>query len=139
MDALYAIQDHGIAVIGCFVLGADGETPASIMQLGQFLANCKLADVQVTIQTPFPGSLLHKRLLREGRILKDRDWGYYTLFDVTFVPDSMSVAELEKCYRELAGVVYSATENSRRTSIRREIWAKSYAKRNGHTLASLES
>ena len=26
MAALYAIQDHGIAVCGCFVLGADGET-----------------------------------------------------------------------------------------------------------------
>lgn len=139
MDALYAIQDHGIAVIGCFVLGADGETQASIAQLGQFLTDCKLADVQVTVQTPFPGSLLRKRLVKEGRILTDRDWGHYTLFDVTFVPDSMSVAELERSYRELASVVYSAAENSRRATIRRKIWAKSYAKRHGHTLASLES
>ena len=60
MAALYRIQDHGIAVVGCFVLGADGETEASIMKLGQFLLDCKLADVQVTLQTPFPGSPLRR-------------------------------------------------------------------------------
>jgi radical SAM superfamily enzyme YgiQ (UPF0313 family) len=124
MAALYAIQDHGIAVCGCFVLGADGETTASIISLAQFLVDCRLADVQVTLQTPFPGSPLRKRLAKEGRILSDRDWDYYTLFDVTFVPDSMKVSELESSYRELAGVVYSAAQNDRRMSIRRRIWGK---------------
>jgi radical SAM superfamily enzyme YgiQ (UPF0313 family) len=84
MAALYAIQDHGIAVCGRFVLGADGETAASIMSLAQFLVDCRLTDVQVTLQTPFPGSPLRKRLAKEGRILADRDWDYYTSFDVTF-------------------------------------------------------
>jgi radical SAM superfamily enzyme YgiQ (UPF0313 family) len=125
MSALDAIQDNGIAVVGCFVLGADGETTDSIKSLTQFLLDCRLADVQVTLQTPFPGSPLRKRLARAGRILADRDWDHYTLFDVTFVPDLMTVSELESSYRELAGVVYSAAENNRRSSIRRRIWAKS--------------
>jgi len=126
MAALYAIQDQGIAVCGCFVLGADGETAASVMSLVQFLVDCRLADVQVTLQTPFPGSPLRKRLAKAGRILADRDWDYYTLFDVTFVPDSMSVPELESSYRELAGVVYSEAENRRRMSIRRRVWEKAH-------------
>jgi len=125
MASLYNVQDHGIAVVGCFVLGADGETGRSVMNLAQFLVDCQLADVQVTLQTPFPGSPLRKRLARQGRILADRDWDHYTLFDVTFTPDAITVSELERYYRELAAVVYSATENRRRMNIRRTIWGKS--------------
>jgi radical SAM superfamily enzyme YgiQ (UPF0313 family) len=130
MAALDAIQDHGIAVVGCFVLGADGETKESIMNLTEFLLACPLADVQVTLQTPFPGSPLRKRLVKEGRILSDRGWDYYTLFDVTFIPDRMTVSDLEDAYRKLAGVVYSTAENKRRSSIRKRIWAKSRISRN---------
>jgi radical SAM superfamily enzyme YgiQ (UPF0313 family) len=138
MAALYTIQDHGIAVCGCFVLGADGETEASIMSLAQFLVDCRLADVQVTLQTPFPGSPLRKRLAKAGRILADRGWDYYTLFDVTFVPDAMTVAELESSYRRLAGVVYSAAENKRRMSIRRTVWEKSHGMREPRSSVPLE-
>ena len=130
MAALDAIQDHGIAVVGCFVLGADGETKDSIANLTEFLLACQLADVQVTLQTPFPGSPLRKQLLREGRLLSDRDWDYYTLFDVTFLPDCMTVSELEDEYRKLAGVVYSTAEKKRRSGIRKRIWAKSRIARN---------
>jgi radical SAM superfamily enzyme YgiQ (UPF0313 family) len=124
MAALDAIQDHGIAVIGCFVLGADGETVSTIANLTRFLLECRLADVQVTLQTPFPGSPLRARLAKEGRLLAARGWDYYTLFDVTFVPDAMTLSELEDSYRNLAGIVYSAAENQRRLGIRRKIWSK---------------
>jgi radical SAM superfamily enzyme YgiQ (UPF0313 family) len=138
MSALYAVQDHGIAVVGCFVLGADGETSASVMSLAQFLLDCQLADVQVTLQTPFPGSPLRKRLAKAGRLLTDRDWDYYTLFDVTFLPDLMTVSELEGAYRELTGVVYSAAENRRRMSIRHRIWEKSHKAREPRRPVPLE-
>ena len=138
MAALDAVQDHGVAVVGCFVLGADGETPGSIGGLAQFLLDCRLADVQVTLQTPFPGSPLRKRLGQAGRLRADRNWDYYTLFDVTFLPDAMTVAELEQSYQQLAGVVYSAAENLRRLGIRRKIWAKSPLAGDRHASADLE-
>jgi len=138
MAALEAIQDHGIAVVGCFVLGADGETRDSITNLTRFLLDCPLADVQVALQTPFPGSPLRKRLLREGRIISGRGWDYYTLFDVTFLPDCMTVSDLEDAYRELAAVVYAAAENNRRSSIRKRIWAKSRIARNQQRRQSQE-
>lgn len=130
MAALDAIQDYGISVVGCFVLGADGETRNSAMHLTQFLLDCRLADVQVTLQTPFPGSPLRNRLAREGRILKDRGWDHYTLFDLTFVPDSMGVEELENSYKELARAIYSTDENVRRKKIRKNVWSKSRIARN---------
>lgn len=130
MAALEAIQDHGIAVVGCFVLGADGETRESIANLTEFLLDCPLADVQVTLQTPFPGSPLRRRLANEGRIISDRGWDYYTLFDLTFIPDCMTVSDLEDAYRKLIEVVFSATENKRRASIRKRVWTKSRMARN---------
>ncbi|MGA2435562.1 MAG: radical SAM protein [Bryobacteraceae bacterium] len=125
MAALDAIQDHGVAVVGCFVIGADGETASSLERLTKFLLDTRLADVQVTMQTPFPGSPLYRKLERAGRLLPDRNWNHHTLFDVTFLPDQMSVAELERGFRDMAAAVYSGSERDRRRSIRRRTWRKS--------------
>jgi radical SAM superfamily enzyme YgiQ (UPF0313 family) len=95
LAAVEAIQGAGVAVIGCFIVGADGETRASLERLTSFLLDYPLADVQVTVQTPFPGTPLYRRLAKAGRLLPGRGWSYYTLFDVTYQPDAMSVADLE--------------------------------------------
>ena len=79
MDAVVAIQEAGVAVNGCFIIGADGETPASIDRLVEFILDSPLAEVQFTLQTPFPGTALYHRLRRTGRLLPDRDWSHYTL------------------------------------------------------------
>lgn len=122
MTAVDRIQDAGIAVIGCFIVGADGETNASLDRLRNFILNSSLADVQITLQTPFPGTPLRANLHRAGRLLPDRDWSYHTLFDVTYQPDVMSVAELERGYRELLRAVFSEEPSRRRSAIRREVW-----------------
>jgi radical SAM superfamily enzyme YgiQ (UPF0313 family) len=122
MAAVDAIQSHGIVVNGCFIVGADGETPTSIERLVAFVLESDLAEVQLTLQTPFPGTGLHRRLEREGRLLPDRGWSHYTLFDVTTQPDAMSVAQLERGFREALSAVYSESAHHRRAAIRREVW-----------------
>ncbi len=124
LEAVEAIQATGVAVIGCFIVGADGETEASLDRLGTFLESAPLADVQLTLQTPFPGTALHRRLERAGRLLGHRGWSYYTLFDVTYQPTSMSVEALELGFRSLVQRVFSAVPAQRRASLRRRIWAK---------------
>jgi radical SAM superfamily enzyme YgiQ (UPF0313 family) len=124
LRAVDAIQECGIAVIGCFIVGADGETRASLDRLTDFLRQSRFADVQVTLHTPFPGTALRARLAREGRLLSERDWSHYTLFDVTYHPDKMTVPELERAYRELLGNVFDETKSARRAAIRREIWRR---------------
>ncbi len=69
MEAVCAIQESGVAVNGCFIVGADGETERSLDALTEFLLDSPLADIQVTLQTPFPGTEFHNRLRREGRLL----------------------------------------------------------------------
>lgn len=122
MAAVEAIQQAGVVVNGCFIVGADGETRQSMDRLARFILDSPLAEVQLTLQTPFPGSALHRRLAREGRLLGDRGWSHYTLFDVTYRPDRMSAAELEAGFHALLRTVYSAAAAERRAALRRHIW-----------------
>jgi radical SAM superfamily enzyme YgiQ (UPF0313 family) len=122
LDAIAVIQDAGVAVIGCFIVGCDGETQDSLDRLAEFILASPLADVQITLQTPFPGTPLYRRLRRDGRLLPGRDWSFYTLFDVTYQPDGLTVAELEAGFRRLVGAVFAPEPTRRRQALRRAIW-----------------
>lgn len=122
MDSVIAIQEAGVAVIGCFIVGCEGETSQSLNRLTDYILECPLADVQLTLQTPFPGTALYERMRRQARLLADRDWSHYTLFDVTYEPRSMSVSELESAFRSSVRAVFSESASNRRSAIRRNVW-----------------
>ncbi|HVC94087.1 MAG TPA: radical SAM protein [Pirellulales bacterium] len=124
LTAIAAIQEAGVAVNGCFIVGADGETRESIDRLIEFILASCLADVQLTVQTPFPGTALWQRYRREGRLLPDRGWSHYTLFDVTYRPDRMSVEELELGFRQALKAVYPVGAAAKRHEIRRQAWQR---------------
>ncbi len=107
LESIERIQRHGISVNGCFVLGLDGSGPESFDEVRGFVEQSGLHEVQVTVQTPFPGTPLYDRLQREGRLLDEQGWERCTLFDINFVPDSMGVEELERGFRRLVGELYS--------------------------------
>lgn len=115
-DSIERIQSHGIAVIGCFVLGLDGDTPAVFDDIERFVVESQLFQAQITVLTPFPGTPLYDRLLREGRLLHPTGWERCTLFDVNFVPRQMTVAQLERGLIDLGTRLYAedATRNRRR-------------------------
>ena len=92
--AIDRIQSAGITVNGCFILGLDGHTPAVFEAVVDFVKQSGLYEVQVTLQTPFPGTPLYARLHREGRLFADRFWEKCTLFDLTHRPTGMTAAEL---------------------------------------------
>lgn len=101
------IQNHGISVNGCFILGNDGEDANSFRFTLEMIDHLELAETQITILTPFPGTKLYQRLKQEERLLKDEYWDQCTLFDVCFQPDRMSVEELESGFFDLMQEVYS--------------------------------
>ncbi len=122
LQAIRRIQDHGITVNGCFVLGLDGTGPESFEQVWQFVKASGLYEVQITVMTAFPGTPLYDRLRKEGRLLKENAWELCTLFDVNFRPTSMSVAELETGLRDLAARLYSVeSTRERREGYRRRL------------------
>ena len=105
-EAVRRIQERGITCNGCFILGLDGQTPSVFDRVAEFADRTSLWDVQITVQTPFPGTPLYARLEREGRLLAPGAWEQCTLFDVNFVPQGMSVKELEQGFLQLAGRLY---------------------------------
>lgn len=107
MSAIEKIQSHGISVNGCFVLGLDGTGPESFQEVLDFVLDSGLHEVQVTIQTAFPGTPLYDRLQLSGRLINDNAWELCTLFDVNFQPERMTVAELEENFRWLVQELYS--------------------------------
>ena len=122
MRAIAAIQDAGVVVNGCFIVGAEGETRESLALLVEFILASPLAEMQLTLQTPFPGTRLHERLREQGRLLPDRSWSHYTLFDVVYQPDQLSVSELEQGFRDVLTAVFGAAATKRRNAIRKQIW-----------------
>jgi radical SAM superfamily enzyme YgiQ (UPF0313 family) len=108
------LQSRGVSVNGCFILGLDAHTPDVFPDVLDFVRSSGLAEVQYTVLTPFPGTPLYARLRREGRLLAERFWDRCTLFDVTYVPKRMSVAELEAGLRWLFTETYTRRETEAR-------------------------
>jgi radical SAM superfamily enzyme YgiQ (UPF0313 family) len=104
--AIAAIQDAGITVNGCFVLGLDASDSSSFDAVFEFVRDTGLYEVQITVMTPFPGTPLYARLESEGRLLHPGAWELCTLFDVNYRPQQLSVAELEAGFRRLAVQLY---------------------------------
>jgi radical SAM superfamily enzyme YgiQ (UPF0313 family) len=114
LEAIDRIQSRGVTVNGCFILGLDSHTPAVFETVRDFVRASGLLEVQITVQTPFPGTPLYRRLARENRLLEERFWDRCTLFDVTYQPKRMTVAELEAGMRWLFSEIYNEREFLRR-------------------------
>jgi radical SAM superfamily enzyme YgiQ (UPF0313 family) len=122
-QAIRRIQSHGIRVNGCFVLGLDGHGPEVFDDVYDFVIDSELFDVQITIQTPFPGTPLEERLRREGRLLHDGQWQRCTLFDVNYRPTGMSAEELRAGFHRLVERLYSDDLTKwRRENFQRKYW-----------------
>jgi radical SAM superfamily enzyme YgiQ (UPF0313 family) len=89
-----AMHARGISVYGCFVFGMDHDTPEVFLQTARFAVEAGIDLPRFAILTPFPGTALHARLEREGRILT-RNWELYDGQHVVFRPARMSVGELQ--------------------------------------------
>ena len=120
--AIATIQDAGITLNGCFVLGLDGTDTSSFDEVFEFVKETGLYEVQITVMTPFPNAPLYERLESQGRLLREDAWEYCTLFDVNYEPDGMSVTELEEGFRDLAARIYDEDfiEERRRRFFKRQ-------------------
>jgi radical SAM superfamily enzyme YgiQ (UPF0313 family) len=120
-EAIKIIQSYGISVNGCFILGLDEQGPEIFNDVYNFVEDSGLHEVQITIQTPFPCTPLFKRLEEEGRIIEKNAWENCTLFDINYIPSTMTTDELSKGFKKLGMELYSEEFTTRRRRHFKEI------------------
>jgi radical SAM superfamily enzyme YgiQ (UPF0313 family) len=103
------IHQAGIAVLGAFIFGMDGDTPDKLRRRADFMIDSGVDVMQATVMTPLPGTELFSRLAREDRLLHadfPGDWAYYDLTQWVHRPRGLSREELRSVYRECLQRVY---------------------------------
>lgn len=96
-DAIRKIHDHGIGVIGGFILGSDFDTKDIFKRTADFILETGIDGCQFTIMTPFPGTALYERMQRENRLLYTSypdDWSRYNAYELVIRPKNMTIHEL---------------------------------------------
>lgn len=88
------LHERGIAVMGCFVHGLDGDDAGCFDRTLDFVQRASIDLPRFTVATPFPGTPYFQRLKADGRILTE-NWSLYDAQHVVFRPLKMTVQELE--------------------------------------------
>jgi radical SAM superfamily enzyme YgiQ (UPF0313 family) len=87
----------GVMINGSFVFGMDEDGPDVFDRTVDWAIGQGITTATFHIQTPYPGTGLHARLEREGRILT-RDWDLYDTRHVVYRPRRLSPCALEEGY-----------------------------------------
>jgi radical SAM superfamily enzyme YgiQ (UPF0313 family) len=97
------LHDEGIAILGCFIFGFDGERPGVFERTVEFVNRHHFDLVLYSAYTPFPGTGAWSRMQSQRRILTT-DWSKYDGRHVVFEPAGMTVDQLQE------GVYYAWNE-----------------------------
>lgn len=112
-EAVKRIHDHGIGIMGTFIVGLDGDDETVFDQITDFVMQNRLDWALTFIMTPCPGTDSFLRLEKEGRILT-RDWEKYDSLNAVYQPSLISSEELERGFRKAWKTVFSLPSIYRR-------------------------
>ena len=108
-----AFRDNGIGILGSFVLGYDGDTPAVFDAILRFCEEARLEAAIFPILTPYPGTRSAAGWRRRGgsppTTGEDYDMGH-----VNFHPAGMTAEELQAGHDWLNSSFYSFSSMYRR-------------------------
>ena len=102
--AFERIHRAGIAVLGAFIFGMDGDTPHKLNQRVAYMLRSGVDVMQTTYLTPLPGTRLFDRYRAENRLRYTnfpQDWGHYDMTEVIHQPGKMKPGDLA-CAMQLA-------------------------------------
>jgi radical SAM superfamily enzyme YgiQ (UPF0313 family) len=95
-DAIKKIHDHGIAIVGCFIFGADTQDKDVFRRTVDFALANDIDAIQMTLETPLPGTAFYKQMVEENRLLLTdfpNDWRHYNIFEPVFQMKSFTPRE----------------------------------------------
>lgn len=107
------IHDRGMMINASMVFGFDQDDPTVFRRTFDWLVENKVETMTGHILTPYPGTVLFKRLQEQGRII-DNDYSHYNTSHVVFQPAQMSPQELKDGYLWMYDQFYSVPSIIRR-------------------------
>ena len=114
-EAVRRFHGEGLAVLGAFVFGFDHETKDVFDQTFEFALKNRLDAIELRILTPFPGTRLYTRLLKEGRLFVPDWWLHgYSPDTLLFQPRGMTAGELMEGFARLNRELYSVGAMAKR-------------------------
>ena len=126
-DNVKRIRDAGIAVIGSFIFGIDGQdVPRTVDRTLEFIEETGIDAFNPTLLTPLPGTRDRVRYLEEGRTIhKDfpADWIHYNLGTPTVRPLGISPSRLYREYLRAMSFFEPGALIARTRRTRRELGA----------------
>jgi radical SAM superfamily enzyme YgiQ (UPF0313 family) len=105
ISSVKKIQGSGLEVQGGFIVGFDNDPPAIFDKLTNFIQESGIVTAMVGLLNAPQGTKLQKRLLSEGRLLKDFN-GNNTDFSINFIPH-MDSEVLLNGYKKILNTIYS--------------------------------
>jgi radical SAM superfamily enzyme YgiQ (UPF0313 family) len=105
ISSVKKIQESGLEVQGGFIVGFDNDPPAIFDRLTDFIQESGIVTAMVGLLNAPQGTKLHKRLITEGRLLKDFT-GNNTDFSINFIPQMDSTLLLNG-YKKILNTIYS--------------------------------
>ncbi len=127
LQSVEKIQRAGMEVMGGFIVGFDGD-PGNIFDLQvDFIRRAAIPMAMVGTLTALPGTALHRRLEREGRLLSSTDGDNTGLGATNFVT-RMGSDRLSEGYGRIVSVLYGPASYFRRC---RELLKRMPARSNG--------
>ena len=104
--AVEEIHNRGIMINGSFVFGLDGDTKETFRATLDWIVKNRIETVTSHILTPYPGTVLYRRMAEDGR-LTSHDLSLYNTANVVFRPQGMSEEELYEGYLWIYRKIYS--------------------------------
>jgi radical SAM superfamily enzyme YgiQ (UPF0313 family) len=113
-DAVRRIHQHGMQVMGGFIIGFDNDTESIFETQIKFIQKIGVVMAMVGLLNAMPQTRLWKRLKEEGRLLGDTS-GENTDGSLNFIP-KMGRNKLVTGYRQIITSIYSPKEYYKRIS-----------------------
>jgi radical SAM superfamily enzyme YgiQ (UPF0313 family) len=92
-NVIQKIQSKGIGVLGSFMFGLDGDNEDTFKQTRDFIVDTNMYANGINVVTPFPGTRLRQRYLKEKRVLPT-GWDNYTKTGINIIPKKMSIQRI---------------------------------------------
>jgi anaerobic magnesium-protoporphyrin IX monomethyl ester cyclase len=107
-EAIKILNDNDIFTQSMFVIGSRKDTARSIEQLRQFSLDLDTSLAIFTVLTPYPGTEVYERALRDGMI-EDTNYAHYDMIHAIMPTETLSRREVQEelyhCYRDFYGSI----------------------------------